>query len=47
MLGWMDESAEHEGRYIYDTHSEVELDGKVVDLRFVAYRLPNLNLRVV
>ena len=41
MLGWMDESAEHEGRYIYDTHSEVELDGKVVDLRFVAYRLPN------
>ena len=41
MLGWMDESAEHEGRYIYDTHSEVELDGRVVDLRFVAYRLPN------
>ena len=41
ILGWMDESAKHEGRYIYDTHSEVELDGRVVDLRFVAYRLPN------
>ena len=41
MLGWMDESQKHEGRYIYDTHSEVELDGRIVDLRFVAYRLPH------
>ena len=41
MLGCMDESPEHEGRFIYDTHSEVELDGKTVDLRFVAYRLPH------
>ena len=41
MLGWMDESPEHEGRFIYDTHSEVTLNGRTVDLRFVAYRLPH------
>ena len=40
MMGRMDESKGHEGRYVYDTHSEVELDGRIMDLRFVAYRLP-------
>ena len=40
MMGRMDESNGHEGRYVYDTHSEVELDGRIMDLRFVAYRLP-------
>ena len=37
----MDESQGHDGRFVYDTHSEVELDGRIVDLRFVAYRLPH------
>ena len=40
MLGEMDESSIHEGRFIYDTHSEMELDGRIVDLRLIAYRLP-------
>ena len=38
--GWMDESPEHERWFLYDTHSEMELNRWAVDLRLIAYRLP-------